>query len=633
MKTNVKKSIIILYILLLNLPALKAQSVIINDFTEVSAIKDSLFLKECLILIDSNHQILPGKTLANKWKPLSSFNLNTYAPASWVTKTIYLQLNLVNSDTLGTIIYFYPGISYSSITTYKLQKNNLLLPIKDGSQSDGFQPINIAAKEQLTLFLALHFTKRPFNQLVPQLISADYVSDYKKILYYEKDTQLIVGYLFSGILFIMFFFSMVNFFLNKKEDFLLNGCYTACMFLLIFFSTYFEKKAGISRNLFYGFFSFVLLSAGIFFYICFTRKFLDTPKNFPKLNTLLVSGQIAFVLAIVGFTYLHFFTNKFYLQSLLEIITKVTGLLIGVVYIITAFVQKSRLFYYLAAGNFMLIFFAIISFYFVLNPINSVSVFINPIFYYEIGTVSEIMFFILGLTYKNRKELIEKIQEQGYMKQLVERQSYETKLAVLDAQQQERNRISADMHDDLGAGITAIRLYSEFAKSKLQVEAVAEMEKISATANELLNNMNAIIWTMSSRNESLDDMVAYIRSYVQEFLENTNIKCTINIAENLPNIKMGSQFRRNIFLVIKESLNNMLKHSHATTVALTLTKVPDGLSLFIQDNGVGIDFEKVRQFGNGLKNMKRRMDEMSVDFSIENNNGTLIILHYTMPVA
>jgi signal transduction histidine kinase len=312
---------------------------------------------------------------------------------------------------------------------------------------------------------------------------------------------------------------------------------------------------------------------------------------------------------------------------------KITALLIGVVYIVTAFIQRSRLFYYLAAGTSMLIFFAIISFYFLLKPVASVSVFSSPIFYYELGIVSEIMFFILGLTYKNRKELIEKIQEQGYMKQLVERQLYETKLAVLNAQQQERNRISADLHDDLGAGITSIRLYSEFAKSKLNVDAVPEIEKISATANDLLNNMNAIIWTMSSNNESLEDMVAYIRTFIQEFLENTSIKCTINIVENLPDVKVSSQLRRNVFLVIKESLNNILKHSNATTVSFTLTKAPDGLSLLIQDDGIGFNLENVRRFGNGLKNMKKRMDEMNIDFSIENNNGTLIILHYALPLA
>ena len=69
------------------------------------------------------------------------------------------------------------------------------------------------------------------------------------------------------------------------------------------------------------------------------------------------------------------------------------------------------------------------------------------------------------------------------------------------------------MHDDLGAGVTAIRLFSELAKRRLGNETIPEIEKISSSANELLNNMNAIIWTMSSSNDSFGNMVAYIRSY------------------------------------------------------------------------------------------------------------------------
>jgi len=186
------------------------------------------------------------------------------------------------------------------------------------------------------------------------------------------------------------------------------------------------------------------------------------------------------------------------------------------------------------------------------------------------------------------------------------------------------------MHDELGAGITAIRLYSELAKSKTEKEVMPEIEKISDSANELLTNMNAIIWAMSSNNDSLENMVAYIRSYSQEYFENTGIKCKINIMEGLPDIVVWGEFRKNVFLVIKETLNNILKHSKATEVTITLTKVQGGLSLYVQDNGMGINLEKVRRFGNGLKNMKKRMDEMNIQFSIENNNGTLITLHYPM---
>ena len=182
------------------------------------------------------------------------------------------------------------------------------------------------------------------------------------------------------------------------------------------------------------------------------------------------------------------------------------------------------------------------------------------------------------------------------------------------------------MHDDLGAGMTTIRLYSELAKGKLADSPIPEIEKISSSANELLNKMNAIIWSMSSSNDSLGNMVAYVRSYSLEYFENTGIDCKITIPENLPNIVLGGEVRRNVFLVVKEALNNVLKHSKATEVAITLELVPGGLKLLIQDNGVGIDLEKLRQFGNGLKNMKKRMEDIDAEFFIENNNGTLVTL-------
>ena len=271
------------------------------------------------------------------------------------------------------------------------------------------------------------------------------------------------------------------------------------MFLLFFTSTYFAKKSGVVASFFISYGSFFLLVAGSVSYIAFTRKFLDTATNFPRLNKLFKAEEALFVLVLVIFTYLNFFTEALKLQALLENCMKISALLVGIVYIVTSFIQKNRLLNYLAAGNVMLIGFSIISFYFLLFPLHNKGLFSYAILYYELGVVSEIIFFMLGLTYKNRIEIIDKTKEQEMLKLETERQSYETKLAVLNAQQQERNRISADMHDDLGAGITAIRLYSELAKAKLtEAGSVMEIERISSSANELLNNMNAIIWAMSS---------------------------------------------------------------------------------------------------------------------------------------
>jgi signal transduction histidine kinase len=216
------------------------------------------------------------------------------------------------------------------------------------------------------------------------------------------------------------------------------------------------------------------------------------------------------------------------------------------------------------------------------------------------------------------------------MKLEVEKQSFENKLTVYKTQQEERNRISADMHDDLGAGMTSIRLYSELAKSKMTDKPdmpITEIEKISSSADELINNMNSIIWSMSSQNDSMGNMVAYIRSYAIEYLENTGIKANVTIPDNLPELVVSGTIRRNVFLVIKEALQNVVKHSHATEVNITMTKEPEGFALIIHDNGAGIDFTKLRQFSNGLKNMRKRMQDINMEFTIENNEGTLVRLY------
>lgn len=608
---------------------LKAQSADTIVYTDVAAFKDSVFLPNSLVCIDSSNNVSPQQALSKKWLPLADFKIKSHIPETWITKRVYIKLNIINAASTADSINFFPGISFRSIKTYRIV-NNSLLPIEDQSQAEGYQPLEIAANTKQSYLIELYFTKTVFNYLMPQLIQQNYLAKYKKISYHKNAPLQAVSFLFSGVLLMMIIFSLANFSLSRKKEFALYGLYVSCMFLLFFFSTYFEKRAGVTASLFLSYLAFALLATGTIFYIAFTRKFLNTKVNFPLLNKLFIYEEGLILLALLLFTFLNFFTQNFPLQHLLENGMKITALAIGIVYIIVAIKQKNKLLNYIAVGNALLITFAIVSFYLLVLPNPRWNIFMSPLFYYELGIVGELMFFLLGLTYKNRIELIEKIQEQEALKLAAEKQLFEAKLAVLNARQKERNRISADMHDDLGAGITAIRLYSELAKKKPDKDCMPEIEKISYSANELLNNMNAIIWAMNNSNDSLENMIAYIRSYAQEYFENTGVKCTINVMEGLPDIAVWGEIRKNVFLVIKETLNNVLKHAQATEVTITLTKVPDGMALYIHDNGVGIDFDKIRRFANGLKNMKRRMEEMHIDFSIENKNGTLVTLHYAI---
>ncbi|MEO6720032.1 MAG: 7TM diverse intracellular signaling domain-containing protein [Ferruginibacter sp.] len=621
------------FFLLLNV-CVFGQTNIDDNAVDIAHINDSIFItKQCHLYVDSLGTATPANIPDGSWQPWNFQNQRTPIPNRWITKTIFLRFTLTNNSDSVAKVFFLPGNYIRSFNAYTIAAGRQITKLNNLSRSDGFQPFVLNARQQETYVTELRFTRRIHNYLAPQLISDAYLLKYKKILYHENDEgQRPIGFVLSGILLMMIFFTCANYMHSRKKEFLYNCCYSVCMFVLVFITTFIDRRGGVLASLFREYFDFMLLGGGTVFYIAFTRKFLETKTRYPLLNTIFVYEEKFLLLILAMFTYVLFLTDNFLLQDLLENSMKVIVLVVGIVYIVIALSQKNKLMNYLAVGNALLIFFSTISLLLILFPVKDNSIFSSSMVYYEIGVVGELICFLLGLTYKNRIELIEKIKEQESLKLEAEKLSFQTKLAIINAQQAERNRISADMHDDLGAGVTAIRLYSELAKKKVGIGTIPEIDKISSSANDLLNNMNAIIWTMSSSNDTLDNMVAYIRSYALEYFENTGIECYTKVDEDLPNIPVSGEIRRNIYLVVKETLNNILKHARAKEVHISLKKVPDGLSLYIHDNGAGIDMNNLRRFGNGLINMKKRMEESNISFDIENKEGTLITLHYKLEV-
>jgi signal transduction histidine kinase len=103
------------------------------------------------------------------------------------------------------------------------------------------------------------------------------------------------------------------------------------------------------------------------------------------------------------------------------------------------------------------------------------------------------------------------------------------------------------------------------------------------------------------------------------------VECTVTTPELIPEKELSGDKRRNIFLSLKETLNNVLKHAEATSVNISI-ETNHSLKIMVADNGKGIDINNIRQFGNGLNNMKRRMESIGGTFSIENKAGTCTIL-------
>ena len=582
--------------------------------------------KNTFIFIDSLEELPLEKITGEQFIPLESVSFRKNIPRHLLLKNFYLRFSLENISPDEMQLYFYPGMHYDKLTLFKKRIDGRLEPVYNTGNKSGFLLISVLPGQRNDYVLKMKFSRTDNNNITPKLVAPEYFETFKLQLsntIYDKNTA---GFILSGIMLMMILFSLVNFLITGKMEFFYNCLYSFCMFLLVFFFSYLNNNPGKFNSFFLSYLALFLLITGSVFYIQFTRIFLNTKDRYPVLDNIFKSEIWILAILLTLFTILHYFTDLVVLEKYLENGMKLIALTIGLIYVIIGMAIKDRLMNYLAIGNALQIQFSGISLIFILFGIKATNLFNSALFYYEIGIVISVFFFLLGLTYKNRSELIGRIKDREAVKLDAEKKEFENKLAILEVQQAERNRISADMHDDLGAGMTTIRLYSELAKNKMGADKIPEIEKISASADELLIKMNAIIWSMTSSNDSLGNMVAYIRSYALDYFEDTGIKCNINIPEGLPEIVVNGQIRRNVFLVVKEALNNIVKHSGAANVNITLSSEPGGLSLTIEDDGKGIDLHPISSFGNGLKNMKKRMEDVDIDFSIATGKGTSIRL-------
>ncbi len=189
--------------------------------------------------------------------------------------------------------------------------------------------------------------------------------------------------------------------------------------------------------------------------------------------------------------------------------------------------------------------------------------------------------------------------------------------------EQERTRISQDMHDEVGAGLTEIGILSELAKMNIEKpgEAAIHLQRVSETSRETIASIGEIIWAINPKNDLLDDLVAYLRQYTARYLGATAIKLEFDIPEAIPDFHISAEARRNVFLVMKEALHNIVKHSEATAVLVQVSFTKQHLDILVKDNGKGFSAGDTFRFGNGLHNMEKRMKRIGGRFIIESRPG------------
>lgn len=237
------------------------------------------------------------------------------------------------------------------------------------------------------------------------------------------------------------------------------------------------------------------------------------------------------------------------------------------------------------------------------------------------------LFAILVLSYRSYRHK-QKLSKQQLLT-LQKEHEVNTLKAKMQAREEERNRIGREMHDDIGSALTTILYHTDELNNNAGEKNRKALKGITETATSVMDKMNEIIWSMNSDYDTVDDFIAYTRQHSGEFLQNHNLEYHFDIPTEIPDLQLTGEQRRNIYLVIKEALHNVVKHACASKVCISFDIKKD-LLISIRDNGKGINNEQGRRFGNGLKNMRQRMESIGGTFKIDCDEGTLIQL--TCPV-
>jgi len=201
------------------------------------------------------------------------------------------------------------------------------------------------------------------------------------------------------------------------------------------------------------------------------------------------------------------------------------------------------------------------------------------------------------------------------------------------AVEQERVRISRDIHDDLGARVTQISLLTSAAQQKqnLSAEAREDFGSVAKMSRELVAALYETVWAVSPENDHLDSLASYLCQLANQMCEQAQLKCRLEVPDFPTDFPVNSQTRHNLVMAVKESIHNTVPHAQASEVLLRVHFQARRLSIDVSDNGRGFDVS-ARCSGNGVRNIERRMAMIGGRASVKSqmNAGTQVHLELVL---
>ena len=415
-------------------------------------------------------------------------------------------------------------------------------------------------------------------------------------------------YFSLGMIFLQLTYILTHYILFRRKEFLYILCFSLCLLSVCIFKIFPDLnpyRLVKGEDIFSALYGFLLI--GFAMYASFLRIFLDMKVFYPRLNKAMLIFVRVFITAGLLTFILHLFSFQFYTKKLFSVLyfLSLPFKLFVIIYLGTRTRAINRI---IMAGSlvaFIIGRFMMITHMFVLNR----SAEIISYEYIMGGIVILFLFLNIAMLFKSRMLDIKNV-ELEYKRQ-----------AELSNQ---REMISANLHDDLGASLSSIQISATMAQNSIQMDpnkAGKSLKRVIGELKVVIENMGDTIWAINPDINSQKSISSQIKNFYFDLMDEHNIECSYHIDKNVEEQITNISARKNLLLIAKEAVNNILKHAQATKIEMTLKDQSNQLLLEIYDNGLGIKDREEYHMGNGLRNMKFRAEKMNGELTFKSAPG------------
>jgi signal transduction histidine kinase len=428
---------------------------------------------------------------------------------------------------------------------------------------------------------------------------------------------------FLGMALLQVIFITYQYILFKRKEFLYYLLYSFCVTVFIFFKSYpqynpfhfmvtEEERFTAGRS---------VLLTGYAMYYRFGRYFTETTSLYPKLNSKLIVAEWIFL----GFSAIDMILSFNGIPfEVLEPVSKTIYLVAmpfsvyAIIYLIT---RSRRLTSIYVIGSGLLLLFGSVGFIdrlFISQQRRPEEYYL---LYIELGIFFEFLFLNYGLIYKTR---------------MIQKENLRLEVEKQVELYRQRMRISNDLHDEVGATLSGIAMYSQITKEQMKSRDTEKVEYslnvMQQSAADMVDKLSDIVWAVNPDQDCLEKLFQKLEEYAQEMGQVKKIKVKTLIQCDLAKIKLPMEDRRNIYLLCKEAINNAVKYSNCSELILRAESNCNSTSFVVEDNGAGFNIASVKR-GNGLDNMLRRAAHMDTTLHIDSvpGSGTRIFLNKKYP--